>query len=450
MSVSVNITLDTRRVKKKTGKYPVKLLVTFDGEPQRYQTIYNLSEEEYKNLAAARITEDLKKIREQLKKVKRNSEDAALSLDPFTFEEFEKSFILNNSSFHQRKAIKAKTVRAVYESFGSDYDRRFPIFKLPVPEAGTILATFLSYINKLLGEGRIRTAANYQTTYIQLSKFRGNVKFTDIGVAYLKQYEKWMLDDEYSKTTIGIYTRCLRAMFNEAIFQGIIKREKCYPFGRRKYQCPISINRKKALTLAEVEKIYYYEPVCREERKAKDFWMFSYLGNGINPTDIARLKFKNIEDGYITFERSKTENATRGAPKPITFYITEDLQQIIGYWGNKNESPNNYLFPILQNGFSPLKQVEQIELFVQSINDWMFKIKTKIGIEKKVTTYVARHTFSTVLKRSGVSTEFIQESLGHTDIRTTENYLDTFEKEVKKEYSGMLTAFKKLNSKIAL
>jgi len=29
------------------------------------------------------------------------------------------------------------------------------------------------------------------------------------------------------------------------------------------------------------------------------------------------------------------------------------------------------------------------------------------------TTYVVRHTFSTVLKRSGVSTEFIQESLGH-------------------------------------
>lgn len=73
----------------------------------------------------------------------------------------------------------------------------------------------------------------------------------------------------------------------------------------------------------------------------------------------------------------------------------------------------------------------------------MRKIKTKLGIEKKVTTYVARHTFSTVLKRSGVSTEFIQESLGHTDIRTTENYLDSFEKDVKREFACKLTAFKK-------
>ncbi|MBN8853036.1 MAG: hypothetical protein BGO55_14115 [Sphingobacteriales bacterium 50-39] len=54
----------------------------------------------------------------------------------------------------------------------------------------------------------------------------------------------------------------------------------------------------------------------------------------------------------------------------------------------------------------------------------------------------ARHTFSTVLKRSGVSIEFIQESLGHTNIRTTEKYLDSFEREVKKELVRRLTAFK--------
>jgi integrase len=48
-----------------------------------------------------------------------------------------------------------------------------------------------------------------------------------------------------------------------------------------------------------------------------------------------------------------------------------------------------------------------------------------------------------VLKRSGVSTEFIQASLGHTNILTTEKYLDSFEKEVKREFVSNLTAFKK-------
>ncbi|MFR0893529.1 MAG: tyrosine-type recombinase/integrase [Alistipes onderdonkii] len=42
-------------------------------------------------------------------------------------------------------------------------------------------------------------------------------------------------------------------------------------------------------------------------------------------------------------------------------------------------------------------------------------------------TYVARHTFATVLKRSGVSVALISESLGHSDLSTTQIYLDSFE-----------------------
>jgi len=442
MSVSVVITLDTRRVKKKTGKYPVKLLVTFNSEPKRYQTIYDLTQPEFDNLSASRVSEASKIIRANLKQIQRTAEDAANSLQPFSFDEFEKDYILNNPFFHQRKSIKAALVPATNEFNVAEYEHRFPIFKLPKPEPDTILATTLYYISKLLSEHRIRTAASYQTAYMTVSRFRGNVRFIDIDVAFLKQLEAWMLAQEYSKTTVGIYTRCLRALFNEAIFQGIIKREKYYPFGRRKYQCPSSRNIKKALTLEDVGMIYYYEPVCLEERKAKDFWLFSYFANGINPTDIAHLKYKNIDGEYITFERAKTENATRSASKPITVFITEDMQQIIDYWGNKDKRPNNYIFPVLEHGITPLRQVELIELFVQSINDWMLKIRKKLGIEKKVTTYVARHTFSTVLKRAGASTEFIQEALGHTDKRTTENYLDSFEKEVKKEFAGKLVAFK--------
>lgn len=448
MSASVKVILDTRRIKKKKGTYPVKLLVTFNSEPKRYQTVYDLTQEEFSTVMDRKtrnISEKLKEIRTSLKLIERNAEDKARLLQPFTYDEFEKDFILNNSFFHQRKSIKANQVPVAYEFNLSEYENRFPIFKLSKPEHGTILATFLYYINKLLSEHRIRTAANYQTTYTTISRFRGNVRFTEIDVAFLKQLEAWMMDQEYSKTTVGIYTRCLRTMFNEAIFQGIINRDKCYPFGRRKYQPPTSRNIKKALTLEDVGKIYYYEPVCLEERKAKDFWLFSYFANGINPTDIAHLKFKNIEGEYLVFERAKTENSTRSTPRPITVYITEDMQRVIAFWSNKDKSPNNYIFPVLLHGITPLRQVELIELLVQAINDWMLKIRKKLGIEKKVTTYVARHTFSTVLKRSGTSTEFIQEALGHTNIKTTENYLDSFEKEMKKEYASKLLAFKKEN-----
>ncbi|WP_369689225.1 tyrosine-type recombinase/integrase [Butyricimonas sp. Marseille-P3923] len=44
-------------------------------------------------------------------------------------------------------------------------------------------------------------------------------------------------------------------------------------------------------------------------------------------------------------------------------------------------------------------------------------------------TYVARHSFATVLRRSGVNVGIISESLGHTDLKTTQIYLDSFENE---------------------
>ncbi|WP_341838617.1 site-specific integrase [Chitinophaga pollutisoli] len=441
MSLSISISLDTRRAKK-TGKFPVKLLAIFNRKPRRYQTVYDLSEEEFKALSSRQKSECLKKMQETLKQLQRNAEEAAAGLQPFTLEGFEKAFILNNPSFHQRKAIKEVAELDNHPFNQVMYDNRFPIFRLPKPEPDTILAVFLFYISKLLNEHRIRTAVHYQTTYNILARFSGNVRFVDINVIYLKRFEAWLLEHEYSKTTVGIYTRCLRAAFNEAIFQGIIKRENCYPFGRRLYQPPSSRNIKKALTLEDVSKIYYYQPENERERKAKDFWLFSYLANGINPTDIMHLKYKNIDGDYLVFERAKTVNSTRLDPRPITVFISEDMQRIIDYWGNKDKSPENYIFPWMEHNVTPLRQVELCELFVQAINDWMAKIRKKLGIEKKVTTYVARHTFSTILKRSGVSTEFIQESLGHTSMKTTESYLDSFEKSVKKEYSQRLVAFK--------
>ncbi|MEJ7820917.1 MAG: tyrosine-type recombinase/integrase, partial [Chitinophagaceae bacterium] len=255
-------------------------------------------------------------------------------------------------------------------------------------------------------------------------------------VTYLKEYEQWMLQQDYSKTTVGIYIRSLRTIFNEAAENKIIKKEKCYPFGKRRYQIPTSRNVKKALKLEDVAKIYRYQPECEQESKAKDFWIFSYLANGINPKDITLLKYKNIEDEYIVFERAKTENTTRSNPKIISVFISEEIKRIITIWGNSDNNPGNYIFPILEHGITPLRQYELIELFIRSINEWMDKIRIKLKIERRVSTYVARHTFSTVMKRSGVSTEFIQEALGYTDIRTTENYLDSFEKEVKKEYAA--------------
>ena len=394
MSISVKIILDTRRIKKRTSKYPVKLRVTFKRVSRDYTTIYELSGKDFDKLTAPRISTELQQVRDALKSIERTSENVIKDLDPFTFHEFEKAYTFNNPLFHPKK-IKQKEVSLKDDEFDFTlFEKKFPILKEDQSSDYLISTVYILYIKKLLQEGRIGNAVNYQDSYNSLKKFKGNVRFIDINETYLIQYEQWMRDRGCSKSTVGIKLRHLRAIFNEAIERGIIKKEKCYPFGRRKYQIPISRNIKKALALTDVSKIYYYETNNIEEQKAKDFWLFCYFSNGMNPKDVAFLKFKNIQGEYLIFERAKTERTARNNPRPITVYINEDMCNIIKRWGNKkNNNTENYIFPVLDHSLNPLEQHFIVKSFIKFINDRMAKIKERLGIEKKVTTIVSRHTF---------------------------------------------------------
>lgn len=83
--VRLAVVLDTRRIKTKTNKYPVKLRVTYEREVQFYSTIYDLTQDEYNTLAAPRMLDKMKKIRDDLKQIQRNAEDVAFVGTKFLF-----------------------------------------------------------------------------------------------------------------------------------------------------------------------------------------------------------------------------------------------------------------------------------------------------------------------------------------------------------------------------
>jgi integrase len=252
-----------------------------------------------------------------------------------------------------------------------------------------------------------------------------------------------MLNEGKKFTTIGIYVRNLRAIYNQ---QKIDK--SIYPFGeaKDKYSIPTSRNIKKALTVEEIAKIYNYKAETNSTKEmAKDYWIFLYLCNGMNVKDFCLLKWGNIDGDMLTYNRAKTQRSKKES-KSIAVAIKSESLEIIKKWGQPSISKDAYIFPHLEIGMSAEKERATYQQLTKTINKYIKKIATELNLKKEVTTYFARHSFATVLKRSGAKIEMISELLGHSNVNVTESYLDSFEKEqIQEQTNALTTGFQKAN-----
>jgi len=116
------------------------------------------------------------------------------------------------------------------------------------------------------------------------------------------------------------------------------------------------------------------------------------------------------------------------------------MNAIIKKWGNKSQKPDEYIFKYLTGKETPFKEKDVIKSVTKLCNKRLKKIGTTLGIES-LSTYTARHSYATVLKRSGANIAYISESLGHNDLKTTENYLASFERDERVKNASLLTNF---------
>jgi integrase len=305
-----------------------------------------------------------------------------------------------------------------------------------------VYAYYTKTIEEKRSVGKVGTASGYRSSMNSLKAFSPKLNFSDVSIEFLKEYEKWLLANRKSITTVGIYLRPLRSIINQAIAEGVFSQDN-YPFGKRKYQIPSGKNIKKALTAEEIEKIYNYVATKGDWwQKARDFFIFSYLACGMNMKDILMLKYENIDGEFIRFFRAKTHNTNRSGSKPISIPINTELNVIIGRWKGSSNKEDDFIFNVLEKDLSPDRARSIIQQFTKMVNKYIGLIANEIGINKPVTTYFARHSFATILKRGGVSTEFISESLGHSNIITTKSYLDSFDDDLKRQMQSILTQFK--------
>lgn len=402
--VSVLTVLDARRAKK-DGLFPVKIQVVFRRKQKYYSTGKNLSREEWERLLKAK-SKALTEIREDIE-------------SSFSNVKHQINELIQKGDF----SIETLNLRLGRQVKDMDLHSAFTL-KMRELEDNEQAGTYL----------------NYQSALKSLESFGGtNIPLNRISVDWLKRCERFWLSQGKSYSSISIYLRTLKCILNRAVRDGFLK-ESSFPFGKNKYEIPQGCGRKLALTLMEIKKVMSYQDGTRDTEEFRDLWVFSYLCNGINFMDLLFLRYSNIIDGEICFVRSKTSRTSKHN-REIHAIVTPQMWEIIHKWGNPKVSPQTYIFKYASEKESAFERIKLVRRIVTKCNRRLKKIAENTGIIQ-LTTYTARHSFATVLKRGGAKTSYISESLGHSNLAVTENYLACFEKEERIKNAQLLTDFK--------
>lgn len=398
------------RVQKKDGTYAIKLRITYNRQQKYFPIGKFLTKEDWKKLKEkSHRNKQLKELEVFLSTIEAKAVKIIDNMESFSFSEFQDNF-----------NAKPKSQASVIESLKKRHAQ-------------------------LLEKDKISTALTFQYTIKSIEEYLKTIKrkklnFSDVTPDWLQAFEDWMSANGKSITTTGMFLRNLRTILNQAIEEGLLKREN-YPFSKNKYQIPSARNIKKALTLEDIKAFIEYQAKTEAEERAKDMWLFSYLCNGLNIKDIAQLKYKNLDEKRISFVRAKTERSTKANQKTVIAMRIPKIDEIIEKWGSKCTDKDDYVFPILAKGDTPEQEYDKVKQAIKTINKYTKRIGKELGFELPLTTYTARHSFATVLKRSGAPIEFISESLGHNSIRTTASYLDSFEDDTRENFQNKLLDF---------
>lgn len=387
------IVLDTRR-KKTDNTFPVKIRVTFLRQQKYYPTGIDLSQAEFDAVMATKVKQAFREIRITLDAKLQGIREAIENIPHFSFS------LLDNQL---KQSVK-------------DVNDIFPFFE--------------EIWNQKHQLGKIKTAFTYRTAMRSLKKFRKKIGFYDITPEFLKEYEKYMTDQGYSTTTVGINLRNLRALYNKAISDRVVLDAAAYPFKKAKYTIPKGRNIKKALDKEDLKKIIDLTSFnSLTEEWARDMWLLLFFCNGLNPTDLFRIRKDDREDDYITLVRKKTSDTANNA-LPVVIYLREEAKSIIEKW---SEDKSLFLVRGLKEGSSEEKICKDVDQLVKLINRYMKRIAERLNINNRCTCYSARHSFAQAMKNAGVPIEVISESLGHTSLLTTRSYLNSFRRETIKK-----------------
>ena len=258
------------------------------------------------------------------------------------------------------------------------------------------------------------TAENYRNVYRSVCSFMGNkadeFRIGDLTDLWLNAYIMYIQGNgNMSLSSVDNYCRVLRAVYNKAVKVYSIPIGTNHPFTNIRFPVPATL--KRSLVKEGLLEIIDLDLTGQKAlSRARDLFLFLFYARGMCFVDVFNLRYDVISGGYISYRRSKTS-------APLQVKIVDEMKQIMDRY---RESGNLYVFPFLRRNQYSGKSISE-KSSLRRINRQLGKIGKMLGFP--LTTYVARHSWASLIEECGMSIAIISQGMGHSSERVTKTYM---------------------------
>ena len=246
------------------------------------------------------------------------------------------------------------------------------------------------------------------------------LRFDRVKKEDIEDYIKEMAEDEKKKP--ASISRSIASL--RSFYQFVLKRKKIKVDPTKDVKAPKVEKRVPSVLTSEEVELLLEQPEDVDLKGIRDKAMLEFAyATGMRVTEIISLNLDdvNLEEGYVT---CKNGNKQRNIPlgkmslKALKEYIEEARDILI-----KSES-EQALFVNINGG----------RLTRQGFWKIIKYYKEQAHITKDITPHVLRHSFATHLLQNGADIKAIQTMLGHSDISSTQVYMQFQDEGLKSEY----------------
>lgn len=303
--------------------------------------------------------------------------------------------------------------------------------------------SMMSFLDYFIEEAKTKpqiyglpTINHYYALKSHLATFFKSMRIKDVPLEnfnrnMLDRFETWLLswkhpvlDRAMNRNTANRYLTKLKVIINNAIRKEIITKNPFVGFTIKEVHA-----NKVFLTEDELELIKKHELGNNASlMRVRDMFFFSVY-TGLRFSDSMSLRDNAISRGqdgnlWITIDQIKTKD-------PLHIPLLKPAEEVYTKY-EESRKRTGYVLPRLTN---------------QKLNMNLKEICKLVGINKKITYHVGRHTFATTITmEKNVDIKTVSKWLGHSSIKSTEVYAQVTKTQISNTAQRLNDGIKERNS----